>query len=630
MTRPNDDPARRFLLRSRKQETGTNRGLAIGNYWPLANKHTSPLRPTSPMPCDIGVVVAAFKCVGTAIALIPTLLGHRMDVYVYRHVNSLDMPPCSLPEDTLGQGGRSRGEAYTQTIFPNYGRESSVYLYHLLHHHRAHLFTFFAQEGEIEPLKPFLLSRGFRRRIDGVKFLSAQASLCRGADTDHNGGDHNGEGNTVHNATCLQNFCWLEGDMARHVPEITRAVGWTCPTHNFVCGMRGAFGVHKDAIPPRLAQQLYNVSTSVPPAGGGPLRGCRRTYGAASSYAWQTSRAGYAHALERLWPELFHSSQDALCETSGPVRLWLKDPPRHATFPSMVCRWEKTASIVGLTVRARMTSEVARAVQTPSSCVPDGLVLLSIATLYHLPLRQASLSLFGGSPCFQDRLVSVCYGFDDGIGTCVVANFPVQNSDFLAGSYHHLVWAKWRVIAVALLSAPRALFFDADVVIVSNPFVHVNVAEATRKHDILFQVESGCANCYSYVDAAWHGIRTRFEAECKVNCPINGGLVLVRNASGRRFVQRVLRKQPLVFSRKTPLDQTFIDDMLSSTVGRLPVSFAGRCWMDPRKAAGTADNDTVCRLATFHTQCTYSYKSKQEYINWLVGAVKEKCGQLTS
>ena len=125
---------------------------------------------------------------------------------------------------------------------------------------------------------------------------------------------------------------------------------------------------------------------------------------------------------------------------------------------------------VGETVRT--------ALQAPSSCVPDHAVMLSMATTHHMKLRHAQFAKVKDLECFMTRMVSVCYGFTDSYGRCVygscnkslgLAN-PCLPSDYRRSQYVALNWAKWPLFIDSLRVARSALWLEADVVILRNPW----------------------------------------------------------------------------------------------------------------------------------------------------------------
>ena len=560
----------------------------------------------------IAVVASAFRCSGDFFTLLPKIAAAGIFAYVYRHSDDSTAAPCALT------GGLPQLSS-SVVLAPNKGRESRVYLYHLSLHPRRHLFTFFTQEGEFYHIQPFVLSLGFRRRVRDVKFLGAAVTLCQG-----HGGRGDGGG------SCLRNFCWLERDISTLLPPIQAVTGWRCPAEDFVCGLRGSFGVHRDAIPPHLAPRLLNVSMMTP-SGLSP-KGCPQY---TTTNAWTTTRAAYGHAVERLWPEFFRAGENAICATSFPPTLWLTNPPPHTRYPSLVCRWDSSTSLVPKDVRTLSKAAVAEVVAMPSACVPDGFAVLSIATDYHVPLRRLGMSL--APACLVSRLVSLCFGFDDGLGKCVTISRATSKADFLKGAYHALVWAKWKLISAALVVARAVLFVDADVLVFGDVFSAIDAPALLRKRDVFFQIESGCKNCYSFVDPAHRGVRTRFIATCPLDCPVNGGVILVKNGTGRRVVQRVLQREPRAFDKRTQLDQTIVDSLIRSlpplprtererrnhfTHDRLPVSFGGHCWLDVKRARSRVD---VCGLSTYHMQCSTTMVKKLAYMQWLADAFKRRC-----
>ena len=132
-----------------------------------------------------------------------------------------------------------------------------------------------------------------------------------------------------------------------------------------------------------------------------------------------------------------------------------------------------------------VTAAVALALTIPSTCVPHDAVMLSMATTHHMRLRPAQFARVAHLDCFMQRVVSVCYGFTDDLGTCVygscnktlgLAN-PCLPSDYRRSQYVALNWAKWPLFIDTLLVAKTALWLEADVVILQNPW-EVLLAEA--------------------------------------------------------------------------------------------------------------------------------------------------------
>ena len=179
-----------------------------------------------------------------------------------------------------------------------------------------------------------------------------------------------------------------------------------------------------------------------------------------------------------------------------------------------------------------VTLAVIRALATPSTCVPHGVVSLSMATTHHMKLRPVQFARVAHLDCFLSRLVSVCYGFTDAYGQCVygscdktlgLAN-PCLPSDYRRSQYVALNWAKWcasraanrmsvahasphypltsvgdarcarRPLFIDTLRVARsALWLEADVVILSNPWellLSQSEAFATVQHSVRYQYET--------------------------------------------------------------------------------------------------------------------------------------------
>lgn len=69
------------------------------------------------------------------------------------------------------------------------------------------------------------------------------------------------------------------------------------------------------------------------------------------------------------------------------------------------------------------TMAVAAALLRHSTCVPDGMVLLSMSNPHHRPLREMQFERVRHIDCLMTRVVSVCWGgWTDGLGTCVAGD----------------------------------------------------------------------------------------------------------------------------------------------------------------------------------------------------------------
>lgn len=242
----------------------------------------------------------------------------------------------------------------------------------------------------------------------------------------------------------------------------------------------------------------------------------------------------------------------------------------------MVSLWQR---LLTPEVGAALRSAVAQSLSTPRPCVPDGSVLLSMVDSRQGALRPLQFERVRRIGCFMARVVSLCWNHTDGYGTCVTAQ-PMRRADSVE-SYHFACWAKWAMLLVALTPARQALFLDADVLVLRNPFAEPVVSSGSCARELLLhQYEGPGTN------------------------PLNGGQLLTCSA---RAVRTVLLAMPKRFDGDTPLDQVVAHAALQGPghyTRRLPAAFAGNCWFGP------AHSPPWCGLVSFHAHCTASLAEK--------------------
>ena len=208
-------------------------------------------------------------------------------------------------------------------------------------------------------------------------------------------------------------------------------------------------------------------------------------------------------------------------------------------------------------------------------------------------MRALSLSRVSSSACLMRRFVSLCLGgYSDEFGTCVDAP-ALENGGFalfLDRAYHELTWAHWMVAHAAVLEASYALYVDADVVLLANPFTHINGPRAS----LLYAEELG--NCNK---ARGH------LSPCSSNpCKLNAGFFLV--SSSELTYDILTQVYPKTFHHTLQLDQDLVVSWIRSarrpaanhTFCRLPPTFAGHCG----NTLGLK-NPQPCDLVTFHATC---------------------------
>lgn len=118
-----------------------------------------------------------------------------------------------------------------------------------------------------------------------------------------------------------------------------------------------------------------------------------------------------------------------------------------------------------------LQSAVSAALARNVPCVPSGAVLISYANVYHAPFMELTRqALQRDSPHCDvlQRTVAVCFGHNAS-SACVRAPHA-SRSDHRHGQYHEIIWIKWNIIDFVLQVAQLVFFFDADVVLLQNPF----------------------------------------------------------------------------------------------------------------------------------------------------------------
>lgn len=256
-------------------------------------------------------------------------------------------------------------------------------------------------------------------------------------------------------------------------------------------------------------------------------------------------------------------------------------------------------------VRSTWRARVEHIVGVTSTCVPAGAVALSMTNAHHAHLT--SLQVASVPSCFLQRFLLLC-GWPaadtaavraalevntalDGTGArtkflprCVHAlHLPWAN--FGTTAYHEIIWMKWALLDETLRvpAVSAALFFDADVVLLRNPFA--SLPANLPALDMLYQRHE-------------HGQAKK----------INSGQLLMRSP---RLARAAAMLQPQVTRAKQSLDQDVISRYVSNasgfSVGHLPSAFASHCW--ERHSFERSCNHSL--LATYHANCLGRKWSKE-------------------
>ena len=127
-------------------------------------------------------------------------------------------------------------------------------------------------------------------------------------------------------------------------------------------------------------------------------------------------------------------------------------------------------------LQLRLRSAVRASLATPSSCVPESAVLLSMVDTVQAPLRQLQFARVRDLRCLTTRVVSMCWNHSDTFGTCIQAPSTALAASDPEVLYHLKCWAKWSLLLTALHEARVAFYVDADVLLLRNPFAAPDVA----------------------------------------------------------------------------------------------------------------------------------------------------------
>jgi len=261
-----------------------------------------------------------------------------------------------------------------------------------------------------------------------------------------------------------------------------------------------------------------------------------------------------------------------------------------------------------------VTSAVLAALQTPSTCVPSAAVLLSMATTHHMKLRREQFARVRHLDCFMSRVVSVCYGFEDEYGRCVVGSCdkalglanPCLPSDYRRSQYVALNWAKWPLFMHALRVAKAALWLEADVVILRNPWealltepqLGASVHDAVRYQyetppcTIPRLVQSDAVSC------------SRSNSPHPHPEPLNCGQLLLNSLE---FASEVWASRPAVFRNGAVSQQGHANAIKSNySESGMPLAFFNHCWKAKRHVHVT----DPCALVSYHVTCEMVAKTK--------------------
>lgn len=228
--------------------------------------------------------------------------------------------------------------------------------------------------------------------------------------------------------------------------------------------------------------------------------------------------------------------------------------------------------------------------ERPADCVmPNGTsAIIMYTNQYHFPLhlkQHTALQLTGAMPCVGSTLSTIavdrasekiCTAF----GMVCVGGITrdLRRSNFKRGDFHAAGFLKWRIVKVALEVFQYVFMFDADVMLMGNPWPAV--LPELEDYDLRTQVEHGWQ--WKTCDA-----------------PRNSGQLLVRRSNRTlALIDAILAREALPESPYS--DQDNINPAAAETGARvcqLPTGrFVGLC--------NAHDVDApLSQIVTFHTNC---------------------------
>ena len=169
------------------------------------------------------------------------------------------------------------------SYLPNIGRESRVYLHHILmmYDHLPPL-VYFLQENEMPRLR-----LGMAPDINKYVLYPGPDSVCTGG------------------SACGGNWCWRKSSLGPIANRIMQTVYHRqCRSDSFICPLRASFVVRREGI------QQHPVSTYI-----SLTRICENATWTQTPHGCQSKMlyGDYAaHAFERLWTTLFESEHNRL------------------------------------------------------------------------------------------------------------------------------------------------------------------------------------------------------------------------------------------------------------------------------------------------------------------------------
>lgn len=265
---------------------------------------------------------------------------------------------------------------------------------------------------------------------------------------------------------------------------------------------------------------------------------------------------------------------------------------------------------------------------TNADCVfPDNAVMFTYSSHYMTDLiliQQRALNSSGIGHCLRSRFITLCLDIEchDFCQTHHILHCPLINlnklpaSDFNKGEYRFFTFLKHELLLEALKVASHAFFFDADCIIMKNPFVELSHGGRDKEgrslpgiYDMFYQRDRGRGN------------------DCSGS--INSGQIYLRNSTKvQHYLQVMLSFKDIIMEGKNGLDQDFISnatDQANLTKCSLaPTLYTAHCLMIFGNINYINRNAPVKDLVTYHTSCAEGVGSKKGMLLRVLNAVESK------
>ena len=259
-------------------------------------------------------------------------------------------------------------------------------------------------------------------------------------------------------------------------------------------------------------------------------------------------------------------------------------------------------------------------VQSPNCSIPADAIMFTCLNnrMFDLVLLQRKAMEIGNvRKCLESRFITICLDrkcvelcHNNSIPHCIRINLPrIQPSDFGGKSYSYITWIKQEFMYEATKVAQQIFFFDADVIILRNPWLEISYGRDEKTgqrisgpYDIQYQRE--------------RGIRER-------GCggSVNTGQMYIRNSSAiQSYFHKLFEKKYDIIVTRKRLEQEFVGDLVSMLkYCTLPSKyFFGHCIYSRDYGA------VLSEIIAYHTSCVSGLARKKTLLLSFIDHVSNK------